>query len=38
MPRIDIAAVPERPGSGYPPPFERRVRSGSGSDWATPGG
>ena len=22
MPRIDIAAVPERKGSGYPPPFD----------------
>ena len=22
MPKIDIAAVPERKGSGYPPPFD----------------
>src|SRR3982750_396566 len=23
MPKIDIATVPERKGSGYPPPFDR---------------
>ncbi|QUD88266.1 cupin domain-containing protein [Phenylobacterium montanum] len=23
MPKIDLAAVPERPGSGYPPPFNQ---------------
>ena len=22
MPKIDVAAVPERPGTGYPPPFD----------------
>jgi uncharacterized cupin superfamily protein len=24
MPKIDIAAVPQRKGSGYPPPFDRQ--------------
>src|SRR5690606_16474603 len=35
MPKIDIAAVPERKGSGYPPPFDaacaERVRQRLGN-------
>ena len=35
MPKIDIAAVPERKGSGYPPPFNapcaERVRQRLGN-------
>ena len=35
MPKIDLAAVPERKGSGYPPPFDRpcaeRVRQRLGN-------
>ena len=35
MPKIDLAAVPERQGSGYPPPFDRacaeRVRKRLGN-------
>ena len=35
MPKIDLAAVPERKGSGYPPPFyapcAERVRQSLGN-------
>ena len=38
MPKIDAAAVPERKGSGYPPPFERPAPNACGSGWVTPAG
>ncbi len=35
MPKIDIAAVPERKGVGYPKPFDAPVRgSQCASGWA----
>jgi hypothetical protein len=36
MPKVDMAAVPERKGSGYPPPFDIPVPTGCGSVWVMP--
>ncbi len=38
MPKIDIAAVPERKGVGYPPPFDAPCAIAFGSGWGTPAG
>ena len=34
MPKIDIAAVPARKGSGYPPPFDAPCAAARAGAWA----
>ncbi len=38
MPKIDVATVPARKGSGYPPPFDAPCAHARGGAWATQAG
>ncbi len=38
MPKIDIAAITPRQGSGYPAPFHEKAWNGFADGWAMPAG